>query len=90
MTYNSPEAKPKPKHKPKHKPKSNRVEEIISVVSLYEIRTDLALLKQKLEQLMDNDLKHITQDINQLRKWGLAFFMAVLLSVLTLHLEKLL
>jgi len=39
---------------------------------------------------MGNDLKHITQDINQLRKWGLAFFMAVLLSVLTLHLEKLL
>ena len=89
MTYNSPEAKNKPKHKPKHKPKSNKVEEIVSVVSLYEIRTDLALLKQKLDHLMGNDLKHITDDINLLKRFGLGFFMAVLLSVLTLHLDKL-
>ena len=90
MTYNSPEAKPKPKHKPKHKSKSNKVEEIVSVVSLYEIRTDLALLKQKLEQLMGNDLPHIQNELNQIRTWGLAFFSAVLVAVLTLHLEKLL
>jgi len=89
MTYN-PETKRGTKPKPKHKSKSNKVEEIVSVVSLYEIRTDLALLKQKLEQIMGNDLKHITDDINLLKRFGLGFFMAVLLSVLTLHLEKLL
>ena len=84
MSYN-PETKKgnKPKKKTQH-----QAETISSLVSLYEIRTDLALLKQKLDQLINNDLKHIETDVSMLRKWGLGFFMAILLSVLSLHLER--
>lgn len=86
MTYNKEKQKQKPKQ---HNKTVAKTTEAVAIVSLYEIRTDLALLKQKLDHLMGNDLKHITNDINLLKRFGLGFFMAVLLSVLTLHLDKL-
>lgn len=81
---------PQQKRRVNTKPKAKITQEVVSVVSLYEIRTELALLKQKLDQLINSDLRHIEADVGLLKKWGLGFFMAILISVLSLHLEKIL
>jgi hypothetical protein len=86
MTYN-PETKKGTKPNGV-KPKKKRPP--IDIIQLSAIRTDLALLRQLVNQIMNNDLPHIQNELNQIRTWGLAFFSAVLIAVLTLHLEKLL
>ena len=86
MTYN-PETKRGTKSNGA-KPKKKRAP--VDIIQLSAIRTDLALLRQLVNQIMNNDLPHIQNELNQIRTWGLAFFSAVLIAVLTLHLEKLL
>jgi hypothetical protein len=86
MTYN-PETKRGTKPNGA-KPKKKRAR--VDIIQLSAIRTDLALLRQLVNQIMNNDLPHIQNELNQIRTWGLAFFSAVLIAVLTLHLEKLL